>query len=381
MAKWITLCFLVICVAVIFLTFVDDADAARGRFSSRTRYSGARYGTRVRVRNRIGTRYGRVRYGTARYGSVRVRQRIRYRGSSRMYKGSYGLTRSTWKNAFLLGTIYHGPWYLRSRRYHSHPTRMPTICRNNYETDDNNTVYNLFYCPRFFEPDDFDYCCGPELREYCCKYFDSPGRTAGIVIGVLLLVIIVGIIVYCVCKKRSNQGGKVLSPFSKPQPAYAPAPTMTYAAPVQPPPAAAGPPPGYPDAGQAAPQSGYPPVPGYIPPSGQPGPPDQPHMGYYPPPQEVKPGLPPGEVSHGGMPYPAQPAGYPPPDGGMYPPPGGYGGGPPGYEAVSTEYPPPQPGPYPPPTGPGGYPPPTGPGGYPPPTGPGGYPPPQPPGY
>ncbi|XP_067685927.1 uncharacterized protein [Haliotis asinina] len=335
MAKWITLCFLVICVAVIFLTLVDDADAGRGRFSSRTRY-----GTRVRVRVR-NKRYSRVGYGTrysgTRYGGVRIRQRIRYQGSSRMYKGSYGLTRSTWKNAFLLGTIYHGPWYLRSRRYHSHPNRMPTICRNNYETDDNNTVYNLFYCPRFFEPDDFDYCCGPELREYCCKYFDSPGRTAGIVIGVLLLVIIVAIIVYCVCKKRSSDGGKVLNPFSKQQPA--PAPTMTYAAPVQPPASAAGPPPGYPDA-------------------------------------EGKPGLPPGEVNQGGMPYPPQPAG-------MYPPPGGYGTGPPGYEAVPTEYPPqpPQPGAYPQPTGPGGYPPPTGPGGYPPPTGPGSYPPPQPSGY
>ncbi|XP_046358801.2 uncharacterized protein LOC124136801 isoform X8 [Haliotis rufescens] len=353
MAKWITLCFLVVCVAVIILTLVDNADAARGgRFSSRS----ARYGTRVRVRNRIssarygrtryggtrysGTRYGGTRFSGTRYGSsrVRIRQRVRYRGSSRMYKGSYGLTRSTWKNAFLLGTIYHGPWYLRSRRYHSHPNNMPTICRNNYETDDNNTVYNLFFCPRFFEPDDFQYCCGPELREYCCKYFDSAGRTAGIVIGVLVVVVIVGIIVYCVCKKRSNQGGKVLSPFSKSEPAYAPAPTMTYAAPVQPPPAEAGPPPGYPDA-------------------------------------EGKPNLPPGEVSQGGMPYP-------PPQGGMYPPPAGYGGAPPGYEAVSTGYPPqPQPGVYPPPTGPGGYPPPNAPGGYPPPNVPGAYPPPQPSGY
>ncbi|XP_041375044.1 putative cuticle collagen 155 isoform X2 [Gigantopelta aegis] len=304
----------------------------------------------------------------SRYGSVRtrvrtrIRQRVRY-GSRISYlrHGSSPFTRSTWQVAFLAGSIYGGSRYMRSPYYHRYRDRMPYICTNYYDTDQNGTMYGYFVCPRNGEPMDFDRCCGRSRREYCCRYYNNTGQTVGIVIGVLLLVVIVGVTVYC-CVKKSGKAGHVFGKVpgissnrlhkeqAVPLNQEAPVMMMTTEQP--------GPP-----AGAYAPPSNQQPGPpgAYMPPGNQPPPPGsypQPSPGEYPPPAYTagydpnapapypptneKPQLPPGEVNTGGYPYPSDPGvmPYPADPNRQPPPPDGYGYGPPtGQPYPSQPYP------------------------------------------
>uniref|UniRef100_K1QRL0 Uncharacterized protein n=1 Tax=Magallana gigas TaxID=29159 RepID=K1QRL0_MAGGI len=67
-----------------------------------------------------------------------------------------------------------------------------------------------FYWGRFLCPTDRSmrgdktYCCGKKGQQYCCTFWEDAGRVVGVLFGLLVIVGIVGITVYC-CKKRFNR--------------------------------------------------------------------------------------------------------------------------------------------------------------------------------
>jgi len=49
----------------------------------------------------------------------------------------------------------------------------PTICSNDYDyKHSNGTPYHLFICPTENLTQDYNYCCGVETRQRCCRYSD-----------------------------------------------------------------------------------------------------------------------------------------------------------------------------------------------------------------
>ncbi|KAK2151371.1 hypothetical protein LSH36_366g06009 [Paralvinella palmiformis] len=169
-----------------------EVDAIAGRYGG-GRFGGARYGSRYGSRYRSSTR---VRYGGS---STRVRVRVR--------NGyGYGTSMWNWQMAATAGAIYGYHSYSIRRHYYRNPSREPKICINEYDYSmGNGTRYSLFICPLNDNPDSYTYCCGPEYRQYCCSFWQSPGRVAGLVIGLLIFGVIVGLIVYCCCCKTVTQ--------------------------------------------------------------------------------------------------------------------------------------------------------------------------------
>ncbi|KAJ8320326.1 hypothetical protein KUTeg_001913 [Tegillarca granosa] len=278
----------------------------------------------------------------------------RFGGRSRSYRSGYrsgirsGLRMSSTKTAIIAGTVFGAAAYRRRRRFNSYPDSDPEICHNSQYVG-NGTIYyyGKFICPMENQPDDYSYCCGPEGRQTCCRFFDDAGRTAGVVIGVILAAIVIGaVIFFCVCKQKMNKSpGQVISTFRnrshKHDPgrgmyssaatenvkvgyaASPPAPTMTY--PVQP--ANGGvmqpPPPSYDAVAESDKQNlpyGMNPEPGY---NKQPLPNgDYSNAGETPypmnpvPPTAPYPGAPGPDAGYMAQPYPPPPAdqnsGYPP---------------------------------------------------------------------
>ncbi|KAL5005572.1 hypothetical protein ScPMuIL_016730 [Solemya velum] len=120
------------------------------------------------------------------------------RGGTRVSRGgsSSSGTRiggASWRTAMTAGALYGSTSYMRRRRYHDSPDEEPEICYNSQKKDSNGTIYYHFICPLPGEPEDYGFCCGEENREYCCTFFDDPGRLAGVIIGIIVLVIFLAV--------------------------------------------------------------------------------------------------------------------------------------------------------------------------------------------
>ncbi|XP_013386071.1 uncharacterized protein LOC106155682 [Lingula anatina] len=87
------------------------------------------------------------------------------------------------------------------------PDREPTRCYNSARRfQENGSLFNEFICPEWDQPDELEYCCGPELQQYCCGFWDDGGRVAGVVIGILIAVtLVIGCIACCCCQARKRR--------------------------------------------------------------------------------------------------------------------------------------------------------------------------------
>nr|XP_022315025.1 uncharacterized protein LOC111119292 isoform X2 [Crassostrea virginica] len=149
-------------------------------------------------------------------GGARSSSGGRYGGSSsRSYRSAFSGNRlsssSSIRSALLLGTVYGATSYRVRARYRADGT-LPEICYNDsYNMSTNGTVS---YQGRFFCPidenmsEDYRYCCGEEGQQYCCRFWDSPGRVVGVVVGILLGVVALFVVVFCVIKHIKSQQRK-----------------------------------------------------------------------------------------------------------------------------------------------------------------------------
>ncbi|CAC5414693.1 unnamed protein product [Mytilus coruscus] len=229
-----------VCLLLVLLLVLDLAESRGGRGGGR--FGGSRFSRSSRTRYSR-TRYSRTRYSrSSRYGRFAV-ARTKYAG--------HRLSSSSLKKAAIIGgTVYGARLWMRRSIYRSRHT-YPEVCYNDvYEGNTTQHYYGRFVCPGYRDPDDYAYCCGDIGIQYCCKFFDtsSPqgaGRTAGVVIGVLIAVGIVGVLAYCCFKRRKSFQGKTLSRTPKKQEftLYATSATDESAKPLQPMPDYSSPPP------------------------------------------------------------------------------------------------------------------------------------------
>ncbi|CAG2219212.1 unnamed protein product [Mytilus edulis] len=355
-----------ICLLLVLLLVLDLSECRGGRGGGR--FGGSRFSRSTRTRfSRTRTRYSR----SSRYGRFAV-ARTKY--------SSHRLSSPSLKQAAIIGgTVYGARLWMRRSTYRSRHT-YPEVCYNDvYEGNTTQRYYGRFVCPGYGDPDDFSYCCGDIGVQTCCKFFDtsSPqgaGRTAGVVIGVLIAVGIVGVLAYCCFKKRKGTQGTTLSTHEsakplQPMPDYSSPPmptTMPYG--VQPS-ANGGPPPHPPSYGDAM-NNPYPAEPYSDPMYKPPMPTDDVNTGGNQP-YGINPA--PGYGPDSNMPYsyPPAPEGetpYPGPTGGAAPYPSSTPAG--GFVApypsapADAAYPSPAGAAYPPPAG-AAYPPPAGGNNYP----------------
>ena len=199
------------------------------------------------VLDQVESRGGRGgRFGGSRFRSSRYRSRVRSSRVSRVpvrtkYSGHRLGSSNLKKAAIIAGTVYGARLWMSRSTYRSHHS-YPEVCYNDiYEGNMTQKYYGRFVCPGYSDPDSYRYCCGSVGSQSCCdEPFDSSssqgaGRIAGLVIGILFAVVVVGVCAYCCFKKRKSFQGKTLTTESaKPlQPmGYAAAPppptTMTY---------------------------------------------------------------------------------------------------------------------------------------------------------
>ncbi|KAL5005821.1 hypothetical protein ScPMuIL_016979 [Solemya velum] len=145
-----------LCLAIFLLMLTVDTEAKGGRGGGR------------------GGRGGRSRGGGRGGGSRGIR-----------------IGGATWKTALVTGTLYGSTSYIRRRRYVDSPNDEPEICYNSKERDKNNKTYYHFICPMSGQVESKSHCCGDDNKEYCCEFFDDPGRLAGVVIAILIVVVFV----------------------------------------------------------------------------------------------------------------------------------------------------------------------------------------------
>ncbi|PAA86027.1 hypothetical protein BOX15_Mlig020245g2 [Macrostomum lignano] len=169
---------LLICGLVLLGQLLDPVDAARGGGGR----SGGRYGGGYSSRS--------MSYRSGGYRS------IKYSGSvSNVVRSRF----SVYVQAFALT---RGIFFSRSRyRRHYDDNEQPTLCVNLLDpiTADlnnsvvepwlyrNETVLGIFACP-LDDRGDKKYCCGPETAEYCCTFWDNPGRVAWVVVIIVTAV-------------------------------------------------------------------------------------------------------------------------------------------------------------------------------------------------
>lgn len=143
------------------------------------------------------------------------RGRSSFRSSSR-YRSRGGVRTSRrfpsgWKIAAGAGLIYGYSSYTHRSSYYRNPNREPNICENRYDfLRPNGTSYAYFICPLSNQSDSHTYCCGSSQRQHCCRFWDSGGRVAGVVIGILFGVAIFATMIYCCCCKRAGNDGKTI---------------------------------------------------------------------------------------------------------------------------------------------------------------------------
>ncbi|XP_063412167.1 opioid growth factor receptor-like isoform X2 [Mytilus trossulus] len=353
-----------ICLLLVLLLVVDLSECRGGRGGGR--FGGSRFSRSTRTRYSRSSRYRSARFAVA---------RTKY--------SSHRLSSPSLKQAAIIGgTVYGARLWMRRSTYRSRHT-YPEVCYNDvYEGNTTQRYYGRFVCPAYGDPDDFAYCCGDIGIQTCCKFFDtsSPqgaGRTAGVVIGVLIAVGIVGVLAYCCFKRRKSSQGAILSTNEsakplQPMPDYSSPPmptTMPYG--VQPS-ANGGPPPHPPSYGDAM-NNPYPAEPCSDPWYKPPMPTDDVNTGGNVP-YGINPEPAPGYGPDSNMPYsyPPAPEGetpYPGPTGGAapYPSPTPAGGFVAPYPSAPADaaypsapadaaYPPPAGAAYPPPAGGNNYP-------------------------
>ncbi|XP_074658615.1 uncharacterized protein LOC141911525 [Tubulanus polymorphus] len=111
-----------------------------------------------------------------------------YRGGSRGGTSSTGTGSRAYRAAIVGGTIYGSAAFMRRGRYSSN-SADPTVCTN-FKIVENITRFPLgrFICPISDSmSDDYTYCCGNDGEQTCCTFWDDGGRTAGAIIGFVLL--------------------------------------------------------------------------------------------------------------------------------------------------------------------------------------------------
>lgn len=173
-----TLLYFAVIVLLIALT-----EARGGRGGGR---GGGRFSSRSRSKSRSSSRSGTRRFSK--------------------FSGNRISTKRQLRTAILSGTVYGASGW-RSRNSYWNKGELPEVCYNDRydKTHDGNSTYQgRFLCPtdRGMRGDK-TYCCGNVGQQYCCTFWEDGGRVAGVVIGLLILVGIVSITVYC-CIKRGN---------------------------------------------------------------------------------------------------------------------------------------------------------------------------------
>jgi hypothetical protein len=150
-------------------------------------------------------RGGGVRISSSRSSISTKTVNIRVGSSHSRRPWGSGYTYRSWRSYGQSGYIYGYVYYTRTRHYHDHPDREPQICSNDYDIfDENGTVYNLFICPGAYQSEDYNYCCGDEDRQTCCRFWDSGLRVFGVIAGLLLFIILCCLASYFCCFRRTQ---------------------------------------------------------------------------------------------------------------------------------------------------------------------------------
>ncbi|XP_021370033.1 uncharacterized protein LOC110461073 [Mizuhopecten yessoensis] len=206
--KTSSLLFRILLLLLVIFVLVSIADAARGGGSRGGRGRGSSTKSRSTKSRSTKSRSTKSRSSS---GSSRSKR-----------KGFLGSNTAT-KAAIAAGVIYGASSWQRRRTYYSNPNRVPTACYNNkYQTNEYGNVSYLgrMLCPGDGDEDDAEYCCGDEGQQTCCSYFDDAGRTAGVVIGIIVAFVVVGVCLFCLCRRKTKGGmtpvQSVRSRFSKP---------------------------------------------------------------------------------------------------------------------------------------------------------------------
>lgn len=116
----------------------------------------------------------------------------RWRGPK--YKSEY------WGTSQAFQTLGGLASYRQRELYKRDPSHEPTVCFNSRRP--RNGYFAYFICPERFQTDDYYYCCGVDGEENCCNFWGDAGRIAGVVIGILIFLGLVGVGMFFLCKKK-----------------------------------------------------------------------------------------------------------------------------------------------------------------------------------